>query len=81
MFPLSFVDLKPAGVLVGGCMQQEDWKELETTDPMSMKRGDHVLKEGDATQAVRIEKKNSNRADKTSHRATFSLFNLDLSLL
>lgn len=50
-FPFAYCDLKPAGILVGGCMTAEDWKELETTDAVNMKRGEYVLKEGDATQA------------------------------
>ena len=54
LFPLAYVELRPPGVLAGGCMQAADWDSIEFATVEQHKRGDVVLKEGDATQAGHI---------------------------
>jgi CRP-like cAMP-binding protein len=54
LFPLSFVELRPPGVLSGGCMQSADWAAITFSSVMLRKKGDVVLQEGDATQAGHI---------------------------
>ncbi len=50
LFPLSFVDLRPVGALVDGCLESEQWDQLNGI-LLSFKKGDMVVREHDAAQA------------------------------
>ena len=49
LFPVSYVELRPPGVMLTQTMTPEDWNSLEKFFvSKSMKKGDIVIKEGDA---------------------------------
>ena len=51
LFPLSYVDLRPYGVLTGGVMTPADWEEIDCFETMNLSRGNVLIREGDPAQA------------------------------